>query len=130
LHPQSGKIISNAKRQRSKDRRHHPVPVLRSLSLCAGNDFIIRLINSFLFAGAVIPSIIVSHCVASIALLPHISASGLSVTQTAGRSGLPNNRHLLSSVSCAQRTPAGLPCGMPGIGDEIEGAMQHAPQPA
>ena len=28
-----------------------------------------------------------------------------------------------------QRTPAGLPEGMPGIGDEIEGAMQHAPQP-
>lgn len=25
--------------------------------------------------------------------------------------------------------PAGLPWGMPGIGDEIEGAMQHAPQP-
>jgi hypothetical protein len=23
--------------------------------------------------------------------------------------------------------PAGLPRGMPGIGDEIEGAMQHAP---
>lgn len=28
-----------------------------------------------------------------------------------------------------QRTPAGLPLGMPGIADEIEGAMQHAPQP-
>jgi uncharacterized membrane protein len=27
-----------------------------------------------------------------------------------------------------QRTPAGLPLGMPGIGDEIEGAMQHAAQ--
>jgi elongation factor P len=25
--------------------------------------------------------------------------------------------------------PAGLPCGIPGIGDEMEGAMQHAPQP-
>ena len=25
--------------------------------------------------------------------------------------------------------PAGLPCGMPGIGDEMDGAMQHAPQP-
>src|SRR5882757_3201660 len=25
---------------------------------------------------------------------------------------------------------ARLPCGMPGIGEEIEGAMQHAPQPA
>jgi len=27
-----------------------------------------------------------------------------------------------------QRTPAGLPNGMPGIGDEIEGAVQQAPQ--
>lgn len=26
------------------------------------------------------------------------------------------------------RTPAGLPCGMPGIGDEMLGAMQQAPQ--
>lgn len=25
-------------------------------------------------------------------------------------------------------TPAGLPWGMPGIGELIEGAMQHAPQ--
>lgn len=25
--------------------------------------------------------------------------------------------------------PAGLPCGMPGMGDEIDGAMQQAPQP-
>jgi hypothetical protein len=25
--------------------------------------------------------------------------------------------------------PADLPRGMPGIGEEIEGAMQHAPQP-
>src|SRR3569832_611667 len=29
-----------------------------------------------------------------------------------------------------QRTPSGLPCGMPGIGEEIDGAMQQAPQPA
>jgi len=26
-------------------------------------------------------------------------------------------------------TPAGLPSGIPGIGDEIEVAIQHAPQP-
>lgn len=25
--------------------------------------------------------------------------------------------------------PAGLPCGMPGIGEEIDGAIQQAPQP-
>jgi hypothetical protein len=28
-----------------------------------------------------------------------------------------------------QRTPAGLPCGIPGIGDEMDGAMQQAPHP-
>ena len=28
-----------------------------------------------------------------------------------------------------QRTPAGLPLGMPGIAEEILGAIQHAPQP-
>jgi hypothetical protein len=35
-----------------------------------------------------------------------------------------------SAKSCTQRTPAGLPNGMPGIGDDIEGAMQQAPHPA
>ena len=39
----------------------------------------------------------------------------------------------LSAVSCTQRTPAGLlmplMSGMPGIGEEMEGAMQQAPQP-
>jgi hypothetical protein len=28
-----------------------------------------------------------------------------------------------------QRTPAGFPSGMPGIGLVIDGAMQQAPQP-
>lgn len=28
-----------------------------------------------------------------------------------------------------QRSPAALPCGIPGIGEEIDGAMQQAPQP-
>jgi hypothetical protein len=28
-----------------------------------------------------------------------------------------------------QRTPAGLPSGIPGIGDDMLGAMQHAAQP-
>ncbi|MGW8316080.1 MAG: hypothetical protein ACWGNV_10795 [Bacteroidales bacterium] len=26
-----------------------------------------------------------------------------------------------------QHTPAGFPSGIPGIGEEIDGAMQHAP---
>jgi len=38
-------------------------------------------------------------------------------------------RQRFLSSSCTQRTPAGLPFGMPGIGDEIDGTMQHAPQP-
>jgi hypothetical protein len=52
----------------------------------------------------------------------------MSDAQTLGRSDLPNSAHRKSSVSCTQRTPAGLPLGMPGIGVEIEGAIQHAPQ--
>jgi hypothetical protein len=35
----------------------------------------------------------------------------------------------LRASSCAQRTPAGLPSGMPGRVLEIDGAMQQAPQP-
>jgi len=35
---------------------------------------------------------------------------------------------LRSSRSWTQRTPAGLPFGMPGMALVIEGAMQHAPQ--
>ena len=27
-----------------------------------------------------------------------------------------------------QRTPAALPLGMPGMGDDMDGAMQQAPQ--
>ncbi|EQL87215.1 hypothetical protein D052_3683 [Vibrio parahaemolyticus 10290] len=32
-------------------------------------------------------------------------------------------------MSCTQRTPAGLPLGIPGIGEEILGAIQQAPHP-
>src|ERR1700720_4192897 len=39
-------------------------------------------------------------------------------------------RQRLSASSWMQRTPAGLPPGIPGIGEEMEGAIQHAPQPA
>src|SRR3990167_8245854 len=38
-------------------------------------------------------------------------------------------RQRLSGLSCTQHTPAGLPYGIPGIGDEIDNAMQQAPQP-
>ncbi len=42
---------------------------------------------------------------------------------------LPKSLHKFSSFNCTQRTPAGLPFGIPGINDVILGAMQHAPQP-
>ncbi len=54
---------------------------------------------------------------------------GRRLAHTAGRSGRPKIAQRKSGNNCTHRTPAGLPCGMPGIGDEIEGAMQHAPQP-
>src|SRR3954451_541569 len=66
---------------------------------------------------------------ASRAEVPHISGIGRRLLQTCGRSGLPKIMQRLSAVSCTQRTPAGLPFGMPGIGEEIESATQHAPHP-
>lgn len=36
----------------------------------------------------------------------------------------------LVSVNWTQRTPAGLPFGMPGIGEVMEGEVQQAPHPA
>jgi len=59
---------------------------------------------------------------------PHISTEGCKVAQKAGRSGRPKIAQRLSSVSCTQRTPAGLPFGMPGKGEVIEGAIQQAAQ--
>jgi len=56
-------------------------------------------------------------------------APGRKRTHTPGRSGLPKIAQALSAVSCTHLTPAGLPLGMPGIGEEIDGAMQQAPQP-
>jgi hypothetical protein len=35
----------------------------------------------------------------------------------------------LSSVNWQQRTPAGFPSGIPGIGDDMDGAMQQAAHP-
>jgi hypothetical protein len=59
---------------------------------------------------------------------PHISSVGRRLVHTAGRSGWPNSAHLMSGSSCTQGIPAGFPWGMPGIGDEMLGAMQQAPQ--
>ena len=53
---------------------------------------------------------------------------GCKPPQNAGRSGCPKIRHRLSLPNCTQRTPAGFPSGMPGIGLVIDGAVQQAPQ--
>ena len=74
-----------------------------------------------------------NQCNACSRVSPHISAAGFSEAHTAGRSGWPKMAQASSAVSCTQRTPAGLlmplTSGMPGIGVEMEGAMQQAPQP-
>ena len=49
-------------------------------------------------------------------IFPHISACGCKPPQTAGRSGELKIRQRACSSSCAQRTPAGLPAGMSGMG--------------
>ena len=63
-------------------------------------------------------------------LSPHILCTGLKPIHTGGRSGFPKIRQLFSSLNCTHRTPAGLPLGMPGMGDEMDGAIQQAPQPS
>ena len=62
-------------------------------------------------------------------LLPHISREGISPAHTAGRSAWPKMRQRRCASSCTQGTPAGLPCGMPGMGELMDGAVQQAPQP-
>lgn len=79
--------------------------------------------------GAVTCSSQVNQARASSAESRHISGMGRRRLHTNGRVGRPNNWQRLSAVNCTQRTPAGLPSGMPGIGDEIERAIQQAPQP-
>ncbi len=87
-----------------------------------------RMILDLLY-GRVSLSMSPSRASASAADLPHMSLRALSPTQTAGLSTLPNRAQRLSAVSWTQRKPAGFPAGIPGIDEEIDGAMQHAPQP-
>lgn len=77
--------------------------------------------------GAVACSSSASQRTACSRLLPHISADGCKLPQKAGRSGRPKILQRLSSASWMQRTPAGFPSGMPGIGLVMEGAVQQAP---
>ncbi|MDF9432391.1 hypothetical protein EM868_21780 [Cupriavidus gilardii] len=81
-------------------------------------------------AGAVATSSCVSQCSAASRDSPHISADGCRPPQKAGRSGRPNTAQRISGSNCAHGTPAGLPWGMPGRGEAIDGAIQQAPQSA
>lgn len=69
-----------------------------------------------------------SHCRACARLWPHMNSLGCREPHTAGRSGCPKILQRSFSSSCTQRTPAGLPSGIPGIGLDMEGAVQQAPQ--
>jgi hypothetical protein len=57
-----------------------------------------------------------------------MSVVGWSEPHTAGLSGRPKRRQRKPSSSCTQGTPLGLPPGMPGMAELIEGAMQQAAQ--
>lgn len=60
--------------------------------------------------------------------LPQIISSGANAPQMRGRSGLPNIRHRMSSSRLTQRTPAGLPSGIPGSGELIDITVQQTAQ--
>ncbi len=80
-------------------------------------------------SGVVRDSSIRSPSRACVRSVPHMSGCGRRLTQTAGRVGSPNRAQRRSAVSCGQTIPAGLPDGRPGMGLEMDGAMQHAAQP-
>ena len=79
------------------------------------------------FSGTVASSRRVRKSIASSRQAPHISQDGCSDAQTAGRSGLVKILQRMFSSRFTQGTPAGFPCGIPGMGDEMDGAIQHAP---
>lgn len=68
------------------------------------------------------------YVIAASRSVEHISGEGCRLPHTLGRKAEPKILHKLSSDSCTHLTFAGLPSGIPGIGDEIEGAIQQAPQ--
>ena len=77
--------------------------------------------------GAVCASSQAMACSASSRLPRHRDCVGRREPHTAGRSACPKMRQRSAASSWTQRTPAGLPSGMPGIGLEMDGAMQQAP---
>jgi len=78
--------------------------------------------------GSVSRSSRINHPNASSREAPHISAEVCNPPQKAGRCGWPNTLQRNASSSCTHGTPAGLPFGMPGSGEVMEGAMQQAAQ--
>jgi hypothetical protein len=54
---------------------------------------------------------------------------GCCCPHTAGRSACPKIMQRSWASSWMQGTPAGLPWSMPGMGEEMEGAVQQAAQP-
>jgi hypothetical protein len=58
---------------------------------------------------------------ASRAVFPQNKSSGVNRLHTSGREGLSKTEHFKSSVKCIHRVPAGLPSGIPGIDELIEG---------
>jgi len=58
-----------------------------------------------------------------------MSGDACSWAHTNGLVSWPKSLHRESSANWMHRTPAGLPKGMPGMGELMDGAVQQAPQP-
>jgi len=67
---------------------------------------------------------------ASVLSFPQFSMEGVKFLQTSGYAGV---FHIMQRCvfwsRLMQTTPAGFPFGIPGIGLDIDIAMQHAPHP-
>lgn len=67
--------------------------------------------------------------IASCLLSPQLSELVLKFLQTSGYCSVPQILQLYVSGSrLAHSSPAALPSGIFGMDDDIDGAMQHAPQ--
>lgn len=64
---------------------------------------------------------------ASLLFCPQTNSSALNPLQTDGREGWSNIWHFISSSRWMQRTPPAFPPGIPGMGEDMDGMMQHAP---
>jgi len=85
--------------------------------------------NRYGLSGAVIFSSSAKYASASSREIPHMSIDGRKLSHTCGRWGVSKMAHCNRAVRCTQAVPAGLPRGIPGIGEEIDRAMQQAPHP-